>query len=916
MKEFLVTDKRASGLLQQIKQQETHRLRFIDFSDSLEISSRVRDFIDEQSFVNYLSTRMDVNTWQIKNERIGSYVYYHREPFGEIEYFSSELQLNYSLAMEGRGAWFVKHIGQWLPPRKNIYLLDTSNWWKSAYTVFDNKMQFQEAYQRLEEERLSRHKKWAIIFMVSSVTSSCYSLYEKLSASLTSTVENNKVDNSSNEKLDTALDRSLKLNEPQWLDMTKIVPTALAYGFGYAVPNKQNLFNGLRSLVTLTIFNTMLGNPVQAVSNSDETTFSNVLELNGNPVNLASSGVTVDSNGNVFVLGNVETRNRLNRSGILTIWSSQGSLLQASTLSIRGIQGVATPDIALATDNTLVITGSMGSITVPTKAIIFKLTKNGDPIWAYLLDGPNSSYSYASMVTSSPDKTIVLAGDRLDGSMFSAKVTNDGNLLWSNKFSAGSPDDYIYHPSAISSMSDGGVVLTWAVSNSSPANLRRQNVYIARLDTDGFLLWLKTINDGIFITIHSLGINMFDNGSLLVVGSTGTLSSSNRYCWLAKLDSAEGRLIWSKRINDSNFFFPGEAGISSDGIVVTGTFYYPYDTNSTKSLFIMKWSSDNGIIEWIGELQLPYGEGYSLNPCLTVNIPQNDSITTCNILARSVLENKIIITKVTSKGSLSLPCDYYKPKPGLITYQENALNITNATPIVFDFLHLTLVNNLPLINIEDVTSACKASSVCSYPQPSHDSLLLGLLITGGILTAIGVVGAIIYYRRKQKETGLSHGIDRSVYQRLSEEPKPKETMKIKSYPSHRPTATSSQSTKLVSNEENWKILLAQLKNKAPEFFTYQLDIQSSTDGNEVTINPSLIDGTTSRLINTQQSDSIIKRWANALGLLFLNEIEDLDVFNGSIHVTAKTSSHAKKFVSFVNYITSSFERTSQASLNL
>jgi len=156
---YVAIDARAKGVMKFIYSEEnaTHLLSFTDYSDQL-VNQRV--FEDKRAFRAYLSAREDVDTWEViieaeNNSLSDKLIYFHQEPFGDIEVFNSEYELNRVLSKEGRGRWITEYVGSSSTELKRVGMIDNSSWWETVFTAFITESNFQKASQKHEQEQAS-----------------------------------------------------------------------------------------------------------------------------------------------------------------------------------------------------------------------------------------------------------------------------------------------------------------------------------------------------------------------------------------------------------------------------------------------------------------------------------------------------------------------------------------------------------------------------------------------------------------------------------------------------------------------------------------------------------------------------------------------------------------------------------------
>jgi len=172
-------------------------------------------------------------------------------------------------------------------------------------------------------------------------------------------------------------------------------------------------------------------------------------------------------------------------------------------------------------------------------AMLMALDGAGLPLWTRAIGG-NSRDDARDMITAS-DGNLVLAGmTRSYGSgrddAFVTKMTPGGILVWSVAVGDGQENG----ANAITETSDGSLVM---VGNTNDAVARTNNIIVARLNSTGDLIWMRTIqgsgND------EAYGVIEASDGSYIVTGLTASWGAGANDAFIMKL-SPTGNLLWLK----------------------------------------------------------------------------------------------------------------------------------------------------------------------------------------------------------------------------------------------------------------------------------------------------------------------------------------------------------------------------------
>jgi hypothetical protein len=168
--------------------------------------------------------------------------------------------------------------------------------------------------------------------------------------------------------------------------------------------------------------------------------------------------------------------------------------------------------------------------------------------WERTLGGREEDKAYA--VIAMPDDGLVVAGNTMSFGTprydaWIARLDRSGETIWTRRL--GGPEaDHVY---ALAATADGGVL---TVGDTRSAGAGESDVWLARLDSEGEVLWQRLMGD-----IHNdrarTALALADGG--FVIGGFAGMGGSNRDAWVARLD-AEGRPIWQRR-----FGGPGNDGV-------------------------------------------------------------------------------------------------------------------------------------------------------------------------------------------------------------------------------------------------------------------------------------------------------------------------------------------------------------------
>lgn len=215
-----------------------------------------------------------------------------------------------------------------------------------------------------------------------------------------------------------------------------------------------------------------------------------------------------------------------------------------------------------------------------------KLSENGELQWSKYFGG---SYTDAPFgVVETEDQNFIIAGSsdsadvdisKNNGSydFWVLKITSEGSLLWERSFGGSEIDE----ARAITSTNDGNFIIvgdTRSADKDVSNNHGAADVWIIKMNTDGNLIWEKTIGGSSFDVARSVTKTQ-DNG-FIISGSSRSLddgftNQGQNDALLLKIDS-EGNLIWKQTIGGTEIdFFYDAVQLNNTTLIAVG------ETNSS-----------------------------------------------------------------------------------------------------------------------------------------------------------------------------------------------------------------------------------------------------------------------------------------------------------------------------------------------
>jgi len=215
-----------------------------------------------------------------------------------------------------------------------------------------------------------------------------------------------------------------------------------------------------------------------------------------------------------------------------------------------------------------------------------KLSENGDLQWSKYFGGSFTDAPFGIVETEDHNFIIAGSSDSADvdisnnkGSydFWVLKITSNGSLLWERSFGGSEIDE----ARAITATNDGNFIIvgdTRSADKDVSNNHGAADVWIIKMNTDGNLIWEKTIGGSSFDVARSVA-KAQDNG-FIISGSSRSLNDGftnqgQNDALLLKID-AEGNLVWKQTIGgDEIDYFYDAVQLNNASIIAVG------ETNSS-----------------------------------------------------------------------------------------------------------------------------------------------------------------------------------------------------------------------------------------------------------------------------------------------------------------------------------------------
>jgi hypothetical protein len=324
-------------------------------------------------------------------------------------------------------------------------------------------------------------------------------------------------------------------------------------------------------------------------------------------------GITVDSQGNVFVIGsfqgtmNLGGGSSLTSNGIFDVFvlklnGTNGSVLWGKNFGGAGIeQGFA---IGVDRSNNAYITGTFGDATSSTNASFGGITlqkrgntdafvaklngSNGDVAWAKNYGGNANDTGFGIAATSGGVYVTGNTDEAGNINVFAIKLdSGNGNILWDKKFGGAGEDS----GKAIAVDGSGNAYLTGFLKSSTATfgsiviQSNGTDAFAVKLNnTDGSVAWAKSLGGS--GEEYGNGIGLDDNGNAYIAGSftsstwnlgTATLTKNDvgsGDVFTLKIKGSDGSLSWAQSFGGNSFESAYGIAVDGDGnSYLTGEFF-------------------------------------------------------------------------------------------------------------------------------------------------------------------------------------------------------------------------------------------------------------------------------------------------------------------------------------------------------
>ncbi len=301
-----------------------------------------------------------------------------------------------------------------------------------------------------------------------------------------------------------------------------------------------------------------------------------------------SHGIVVDANGNVYVTGLSQALN--NRTTFVTIkYNSSGFQQWVRIYDELNSTNTEAKGISLDSTGNILVMGTSGDYwTNIFHSVLIKYSSNGDTLWVKKYYGTtNSTYPYA--LANDKYGNTYLTG--IGGQFFLIKYSSNGDTLWNRTYKPTGYDGSIGTSIALDSLNNiyigGRCWFTFPPPN-------RNDFMAVKFSSSGSLIW--GAKDSIRLTDDFEEKMAIDRDGNAICTGTTTTTNGGAVGWKTVKFGSNGSLIWSEIYNDPN---GGPSDIVTDvlgSIYLTGSTYnFQFQAHDYKTI---KYNS-NGDTLWV-----------------------------------------------------------------------------------------------------------------------------------------------------------------------------------------------------------------------------------------------------------------------------------------------------------------------------
>jgi hypothetical protein len=277
--------------------------------------------------------------------------------------------------------------------------------------------------------------------------------------------------------------------------------------------------------------------------------------------------VVEDINGGFTVLGSTYQNNKDDQDFWLVRFTSTGDTLW---MRVVGTQNHDYPlSLAQLPDGSYVLAGKTETDTKNYQAFIFKTDANGNKLWQKNIG--NEQYKCVENVIAANASETIISGikttDNDVENIWIAKLDSEGRILWEKLVS----DDRIASSQSLKHLPDGSFVMAGSIKQK---NIPDANLMVIRFSDDGEEIW-KYEQESIDKNVWPECICCSPDSNFIVVGWHGVCMNdiTSEYpvfdydLFVAKI-SKEGKLVWTKNIDSEGSEGGNAVVVRADGTIL------------------------------------------------------------------------------------------------------------------------------------------------------------------------------------------------------------------------------------------------------------------------------------------------------------------------------------------------------------
>ncbi|HKW13841.1 MAG TPA: hypothetical protein VJS69_05085, partial [Candidatus Krumholzibacteria bacterium] len=304
------------------------------------------------------------------------------------------------------------------------------------------------------------------------------------------------------------------------------------------------------------------------------------------PDNQSFERVVVDASGNILVCGDFTSSLNLGsvypsagfQDVFVAKFSPAGSLVWMRTLG--DVRPDRAMDLAVDLTGNVIFAGHLSSTMNDADAVVVKYAPDGTQRWFKRFGAGDLHFQSAECVSVNLSKEIIIAGE-FDGpfslggptlqptggiTFFMAKLDQNGNHLWSKRFTTSTPYSYNLHGLETGADGEttfcGTLIDSLNLGNGVLKTAGQADMFLARFDAGGNVLWSRSYGDSLAqeptdIAVDAAGqiaLAGFTNGAVCLGGDT-LRAATDFDPFVAVLNSSGGH-VWSRIFTGSSNQYP------------------------------------------------------------------------------------------------------------------------------------------------------------------------------------------------------------------------------------------------------------------------------------------------------------------------------------------------------------------------